>query len=266
MPKIQPFTKVAKEDVSTHTLVTSIEEVYERAKSYLQEYVEREGKPGFKLATGTIYRNKVSVALHPIGASALAILVEELARVGVRAIINLDSAFALSPSIGIGSIIIAPGAIRADSISRAYEPCEVPAIPDYELMRHIQNSLETYGIEPINAIVWTTDIYYLGEQFIEQHIRLYGKLAQAVDMTTATLYTLSMIKKLNSVSILIVDSSFPKGVERTSWLNGEELEEETSRELRKKVLDVIDDLVKPLLEAIALHVERMKSKAELRRL
>jgi uridine phosphorylase len=251
---------VARGEVSTHVLVTSLKEVYERAASLLQDAVERQGRPGFRHATGSLHRAQITVALHPVGPSALAILMEEFARAGARVFLSLDSALALSPALNVGDVVIASAAIKGDGISRMYEPCEVPAIPDSDLMRLIQQSLETYGIDSVSAVVWTTDAYYLSENFIEQHLKTYGRIAEAVDMKTAPLYTLSMTRKLRAASVLIVDSSFPKGIERSTWINGEEGVEAEGRKLRAKLLDVIDKAVKPLLESLALHVEWMKSR------
>ncbi|BES81210.1 hypothetical protein [Pyrodictium abyssi] len=254
MPRIQPFTRAGKGDVSTHVLVTSLEEVYENAVSLLHDVVERPGRPGFRLATGSLHRAQISVALRPVGPSALAILVEELSRLGARVIMHLDTGLAISPSLGIGSVVLATAAIKGDGVSKTYAPVEVPAIPDYSLLRHIQQSLEVHDIKTMAGVVWSLDTFYLSEQLLEHGARLYGRIALAVDMDTASLFTVSMNRKLMSASVVVIESSLPKGIERgSSYL------EDESEELRKKVLDSINKLLRPLLEALALHMEKTKS-------
>jgi len=259
LPRIQPFTKAGKGDVSSHVLVTSLEEVYENAISLLHDVVERPGRPGFRLATGSLHRAELSVALRPVGPSALAILVEELSRLGARVIMHLDTGLAISPSLSIGSVVLATAAIKGDGVSKTYAPIEVPAIPDYSLLRHIQQSLEVHNIKTVAGVIWSLDTFYLNEQLLEHGARLYGKIALAVDMDTASLFTVSMNRKLMSASVLVIESSLPKGIERgSSYL------EDESDELRRKVFDSIDKLLKPLLEALALHMEKMKSKVNAR--
>jgi uridine phosphorylase len=255
---MQIFTKTSKGDVSTHALVTSLEEVYERALSYLNNVVERTGRPGFRVATGEFHRTRLTVVLHPIGPSALAILLEELARLGTDVVLYLDAATALSPKVDIGSVILATGAIKGDGVSKAYAPLEVPAIPSHELFHHVQQSLEVHDIKTVPGIVWSVDTFYLNGGAIEASMKTYSRLAVAMDMGTATLFTVAMTRKLQAASVLVVESSVPKGVERGAIYS----EEEEYETLHQKIFSVIDRLVKPLLEALSLHMEHVKvSKA-----
>jgi uridine phosphorylase len=254
LPRIQPFTRASKGDVSTHVLVTSLEEVYEEAVSKLHDVTERTGRYGFKIASGTLHRAMLSVALRPVGPSALAILVEELARLGAKVVLNLDTGLALSPSLSIGDIVLATAAIKGDGVSKAYAPIEVPAIPDYSFLRHIQQSLEIHNVKAVAGVVWSMDMFYMTEQVLEEGVRRYGKIAIALDMDTASLFTVSMSRRLLSASVIVIESSLPKGVERGSLFLPEEAEE-----LRRKVLESISRVIQPILEALTLHIEKMKS-------
>jgi len=255
LPRLQAFTRAGRGDVSSHVLVTSLEEIYSEAMGKLEDPVERVGQPGFKLATGSLHGLRVSVALRPVGPSALAILLEELSRLGAKVILNLDTAFALAPRLGIGTVVLATASIKGDGVSRIYSPAEVPAVADFELLRHIQQTLSLHNIAPEVGLVWSLDAFYLSEQFLEQGVRSYGKLALALDMDTAALYTVSMARKLQAASVLVVESSLPKGVERgTLYQEGEGVHE--------RVVNVLSKLLKPLLEALTLHME--KSRAKLR--
>jgi uridine phosphorylase len=254
LPRVQPFTRASKGDVSTHVLVTSLEEVYEEAVGRLHDVTERAGRYGFKIASGMLHKAPLSVALRPVGPSALAILLEELSRLGARVVLNLDTGLALSPALSIGDIVLATAAIKGDGVSRAYAPIEVPAIPDYSLLRHIQQSLEIHNVKTVTGVVWSMDMFYMSEQLLEEGVRKYGKLAIALDMDTASLFTVSMSKKLMAASVIVIESSLPKGVERGSLFV-----EEEGEELRRKVLESIGKLIPPILEALTLHVEKMKS-------
>lgn len=251
---MQIFTKTSKGDVSSHALVTSIEEVYEAASSYLDDVVERTGRPGFKVATGEFHHSRLTVVLHPIGPSALAILLEELSRLGTDVVLYLDTATAISSRIEIGGVILATGAIKGDGVSKAYAPLEIPAIPSHEFLHHVQQSLMVHNVEARSGIVWSVDTFYLNGENMGPLVKTYSRIAAALDMGTATLYTVAMVKRLQAASVLVVESSLPKGVERGALYSDNEIYES----LHRKVFDVIDKLTKPLLEALALHMEHAK--------
>jgi len=253
LPRLQPFTKAAKGDVSTHVLVTSLEEVYTEATSRLHDVVERAGQPGFRLATGSVHGLRLSVALRPVGPSALAILLEELGRLGARVVLSLDTGLAIAPRLGIGQAVLAAASIKGDGVSKTYSPPEVPAIADFELLRHIQQTLEIHNVPITTGLVWSVDSFYVSEQLLEQGVRSYGKLALAMDMDTAALYSVSIARKMQSVSVLVIESSLPRGIERGVVY-------QASEELHTKVLEAFGKLLRPLLEAMTLHMEKTKSR------
>ena len=255
MPKLQPFTRASRGDVSTHVIVTSLPEVYELAVERLGGVEERQGQPGFRLATGEVHGLRVSVALRPVGPSALAILLEELGRLGARVVISADTAVGLAPGVSVGDVVVASAAIKGDGVSKNYMPVEVPAIADFSLLRHVQQTLSIHNIEAGTAVVWSIDTYYVSEQLMEHGVKSYARYASVMDMDTAALYTVAMARKLSALSVLVVEASGIRGVERGAYMTGNE-------EVRKKVLDTFTRLMKPLLEAAALHKE--KDKARLR--
>jgi len=254
LPRLQPFTRAEKGDVSTHVIITSVWEIYESIISRLHDVVEHPGQPGFRLASGNVHEIKLSVALRPVGPSALAILVEELARLGARVVFNFDTAMGLTPSMEIGQVLLASAAVKSDGVSRNYMPVEIPAIADFNLLRHVQQTLDIHNISAQTGVVWSIDTYYINDQVLERGLRLYGRYALAADMDTAALYTVSMSRKLHSVSILVIEANAAKGIERGAFLTG------FSEELRRKVIENINRLSRPILEAVALHVEKDRAR------
>ena len=254
MPKFQPFTRASRGDVSSHVIVTSLPEVYELAVERLSNPVTRVGQPGFRLATGEVHGLRVTVAMRPVGPSALAILVEELFRLGAQVVVSVDTALAIAPRLEIGSVVLAAAAIKGDGVSKNYVPVEVPAIADFDLLRHVQQTLDIHNIEAKTSIAWSLDTYYVSEGVLEHSMRLYGKYAAILDMDTAALYTIAMARRMSALSINVVEASAVKGVDRGSYMTRE------GEEVRKKVMDSFERLMKPLLEAVALHIEKEKGR------
>ena len=258
MPYVQPYTRLSSKEVSSHVVITSIEEAFSEAQEILHGPVVVEGRAGFRTVHGSYRGIPITVVYKPLSPSLTAIAVEELVRVGAKVFIGLGTGLGLAPSLGIGDIVVAASAIKDDGVSRHYMPAEVPASPDYTLLEHVMQTFAAHNIPARVGIVWSHDLYYLNSSFTEV-LRVYSKIAIAIDMDTATLYTMSMLKKLNTVSILVIDSSHPKGIER-----GEILVDEERVEIRKRFLDGVSKAVKTAIEALALHYEYMKSEAAAR--
>ncbi len=255
MPHIQPYTRLGSKDVSTHVMITSLEEAFEEAQNLVHGGVIIEGRAGFRTLNGSYHGIPVTVVYKPLSPSLTAIAVEELVRAGAKVFIALEPGLGLSPALGIGDIVVAASAIKDDGVSKHYMPAEVPASADYSLLEHVMQTFAAHNVSVRVGIVWSHDLYYLNSAFTEV-LRVYSKIAIALDMDTATLYTMSMLKKLPTVSIIVIDSSHPKGIER-----GEVLVEEERIELRERFLKGVERAVKIAMEALALHYEYVKSEA-----
>lgn len=257
MPK-QLHTHLTK--VPSHILLTDLEPAFNAALQRLSETVTIRGRNGFQAATGTYRKTNLGVVLKPIGPSSTAIAVEELSRVGARVIVEVSSAYAISPSLSIGDIILVPAAIKDDGVSRHFLPAEVPASADFDLIEHILNTFKTYNLSPRVGVVWSTDVYYVNSEITERN-RVYHKVALAMDLDTATLYTLSSLKNISSAVILVVEASQPKGIARGVVL---EDSDEISK-TKEKFSQSLENAVKIALESLALHYEKAKSEVAKRR-
>ncbi len=257
MPK-QLHTHLAK--VPSHILLTDLEPAFNLAVQNLSEVVTVRGRNGFEAATGVYRKTGLGVVLKPIGPSSTAIAVEELSRIGARVIIEVSSAYAITTALSIGDLILVPSAIKDDGVSKHFLPAEVPASADFDLVEHILNTFKTYNVLPRVGVVWSTDIYYVNSEITEKN-RVYHKVALAMDLDTATLYTLSALKNISAASILVVEASQPKGIARGMLL--EEVEEVSKT--REKFSSSLEKAVRIALEALALHYEKTKSEAAKRR-
>ncbi len=257
MPHIQPYTRLGPE-VSSHVMITSIEEAFEEAQQIIHGGVVVEGRAGFRSVTGTYRGIPVTVVYKPISPSLTAVAVEELSRLGAKVFIGLGPGLGLAPSLGIGDVVVASSAIKDDGVSKHYMPAEVPASADYSLLEQVMQTFAAHNEKARVGIVWSHDLYYLNSSFTEI-LRVYSKIAIAIDMDTATLYTMAMLKKIPTVSILVIDSSHPKGIER-----GEILVDEERVEIRERFLTGVAKATKIAIEALTLHYERMKSEAAAR--
>ncbi len=149
-----------------------------------------------------IYKGLPVLALSTgIGGASTGIAVEELRRIGVRAIIRIGSCGALQKEIRLGDLVIANGAVRDDGTSKTYIAPEFPAVPDPYLMVACIEAASEMGFRCHIGVVRSHDSFYTDrEEAIDAFWSKQGVLA--ADMETAALFTIGMLRGLRTASIL----------------------------------------------------------------
>ena len=131
-----------------------------------------------------------------MGGPSAAIVITELALLGARRMIRVGTAGALDPTLELGTLFLAREAIAADGTSQALGAPD-RATPDSELT----DSLAVAGEDLHQGTIVTTDLFYDADGQ-EQAWAQEG--ARAVEMETATLFTIAANKGLAAASLLII--------------------------------------------------------------
>jgi DeoD family purine-nucleoside phosphorylase len=132
-----------------------------------------------------------------MGGPSAAIVITELAHLGARRLIRVGTCGALDPTLELGDLILAREAMANDGASRALG-ASGRVDPDPELSDGVAAS---GGPDLRQGPVVTTDLFYDGERR-EQEWAAGGALA--VEMETATLFTIAARKRLQAAALLIV--------------------------------------------------------------
>jgi uridine phosphorylase len=130
-----------------------------------------------------------------MGGPSAAIVVSELADLGVRRLIRVGTCGAVHASLGLGELVIANAALAADGTSRALGAGERVS-PDPELVAALQAAGDG---ELRSGLIASTDLFY-GER--EERFAAAGALA--VEMESATLFALAASRGLRAASLLSV--------------------------------------------------------------
>ena len=88
---------------------------------------------GLSTVTGMYAGCPVTVCAFGMGGPAAAVVVHELAMLGVRAIVRLGTVVCLPPARP-GDLVVVEGAVRGEATSATYLPREYPAVPDVGLL------------------------------------------------------------------------------------------------------------------------------------
>ncbi|HWF34125.1 MAG TPA: hypothetical protein VG295_02105 [Solirubrobacteraceae bacterium] len=144
--------------------------------------------------TGTAADDRpLTIQSTGMGGPSAAIVVTELVALGARRLIRVGTCAALAPALELGALILAREAISGDGTSRALG-AKGRVAPDGELTDAIARAA---GPGLHQGPVVSTDLFYGGES-------AWPGAALAIEMETATLFTIAANKNLQAASLLIV--------------------------------------------------------------
>jgi uridine phosphorylase len=133
-----------------------------------------------------------------MGGPSAAIVIAELADLGARRFVRVGTCGALDPGLGLADLLAVTEAIPDDGTSRALG-ATAPVEPD----RTLFGALLDGGAGRIHAgRVVSTDLFYDGPEGTERRWLADGALA--VEMESATLFTLAHRRGLQAASLLLV--------------------------------------------------------------
>lgn len=136
-----------------------------------------------------------------MGGPSAAIVIAELADLGARTLLRVGTCGALDASLELGELLVATEALTADGTSRALGAGDRVAA-DPLLLGRLRDAA---GPEGIHGPVVSSDLFYDSPEGAEARWRAQGALA--VEMETATLFTLAARRGLRAGCALIVSDT-----------------------------------------------------------
>ena len=168
----------------------------------------------------------LSIQSTGMGGPSAAIVLRELAELGVRRAIRVGTCGALDPELGHGELIVAGEALAEDGASRSLGAREV-AKPDDELTRQLAGALAG---NPSPVRIVTTDLFYEtgeGDSRAPSPDAWLGRGAVAVEMEAAALFTLGERLGVATACVLAVSDTFENG--RRQRIGDEDLADAAGR-------------------------------------
>ncbi len=162
---------------------------------------------GFLVYTGLYQGERVSVAVHGIGAPSAAIVFEELHMLGARYMIRLGTAGGLIPELDIGDAVVATGAayIHGGTIGSYVPDACMAAAPDPLLTKQLyDNAVKHHGRVYLGP-VFSSDAFYAEDKDFVQKWAKRGIVA--VEMEAATLFALGALRGFKTAAILVISDN-----------------------------------------------------------
>lgn len=206
MSNLQPRIRCTTEDAAQYAILPGDPQRVERIKEFLTDVRDIAFNREHKSISGYYKGVKVMALSTGMGGPSTAIAVEELARIGVKAMIRIGSCGALRAGIALGDLVIVNGAVRDDGASKSYVDAMFPAIPDTELLIHVMQAAKKQNFPYHVGIGRSHDALYLDpKQTLDQFWGERGVIGS--DMETATLFVVGGLRGVKTASILRVHRS-----------------------------------------------------------
>jgi AMP nucleosidase len=148
-----------------------------------------------------------------MGSANAATIMDLLSSIKPKAVLFLGKCGGLKRKNEVGDYILPIAAIRGDGTSNDYFPTEVPAMPAFNLQKAISTTIRDLGKDYWTGTVYTTNrrVWEHDEKF-KQYLRKIR--AMAIDMETATIFTVGFANKIPTGALLLVTDQpmVPEGV------------------------------------------------------
>jgi len=155
----------------------------------------------------------ITIINFGMGSPGAATVMDLLTAIEPEAVLFLGKCGGLKKRNSLGDLILPIAAIRGEGTSNDYFPPEVPAMPAFALQKAISTTIRDYNVDYWTGTVYTTNrrVWEHDDVFKEylQRVR-----ALAIDMETATIFTVGFYNKIPTGALLLVSDQpmVPEGV------------------------------------------------------
>lgn len=136
---------VTKEDVGRYAFLPGSPERAEKIAKHFDNAEEIAFNREYRTFIGTLDGEKVSVTSTGIGGPSTAIAIEELYECGVDTMMRIGTCASLSETVSKGDILLPKGAVKMEGTSDHYLPREFPAVPSFEMMNIMYETIKELG-------------------------------------------------------------------------------------------------------------------------
>lgn len=202
------YTGLPLEDFGKYILLTNF-------TNYVEKFAEIHDVPVFgkerpmQVATA----NGISMINFGMGSPNAATIMDLLSAISPKACLFLGKCGGLKKKNNVGDLILPLAAIRGDGTSNDYFPAEVPALPAFSLQKAVSTTIRNFNMDYWTGTVYTTNrrVWEHDNEFKKylQKIR-----AMAIDMETATIFSVGFYNKIPTGALLLVSDQpmIPSGV------------------------------------------------------
>jgi purine-nucleoside phosphorylase len=187
--------------------------------------------------TGTYKGVPVSVQTSGMGTPSMAIVVEELLRLGAKRLIRIGTCGAIGRGIRTGDVVIATSSTSLEGTTRMYvDDDPIAATPDFEMTRALVDAAGRLGVRPWVGPIASIDIFTPYHPNPDLSAKWRGRGVIAFEMEAAVLFYLAARAfaagdDVHAACILTVSDALDEHdmPAEESYLSPSDLEEKTTK-------------------------------------
>ena len=155
----------------------------------------------------------ITIINFGMGSATAATVMDLLSSIEPHAVLFLGKGGGLKKKNEIGDLILPIAAIRGEGTSADYFPSEVPALPAFALQKAVSTTIRDHELDYWTGTVYTTN-RRVWEHDAEFRTYLERVRAMAIDMETATIFTVGFYNEISTGALLLVSDQpmIPEGV------------------------------------------------------
>jgi AMP nucleosidase len=231
------YTGQSIQDFGKYILLTNFSNYVRLFAEWNQVPIVGEDRP-MQCATA----DGITIINFGMGSATAATVMDLLTAIHPKAALFLGKCGGLKKKNKIGDLILPIAAIRGEGTSEDYFPSEVPALPAFALQKAVSTT-----IRDLDSDYWTGTVYTTNRrvwEHDEEFKRYLEKIrAMAIDMETATIFTVGFYNEIPTGALLLVSDQpmTPEGVKT------EESDKKVTQEYVEKHLKIGIESLKQLI-------------------
>jgi AMP nucleosidase len=155
----------------------------------------------------------ITIINFGMGSATAATVMDLLSAIRPKGVLFLGKCGGLKRKNKIGDLILPIAAIRGEGTSRDYFPSEVPALPSFALQKAVSTTIRDFDCDYWTGTCYTTNrrVWEHDEDFKSYLEKIR---AMAIDMETATIFTVGFYNHIPTGALLLVSDNpmTPEGV------------------------------------------------------
>lgn len=206
------YTATAATDFGKYVLLVNF-------SNYLELFADRFGATikGLKGPMQTASALGITIINFGMGSPMAATIMDLLVAIKPKAVLFLGKCGGLKKKTKVGDLVLPIAAIRGEGTSNSYLDPLIPALPAFALQRSISEAIIQQDRD-----YWTGTVYTTNRR-VWEHDRTFKDYLQqtramAIDMETATIFTVGFVNKIPCGALLLVSDNpmIPEGVKTSS--------------------------------------------------
>ena len=192
------YTDRKLEDFDKHIILTNFSHYITLFSEWYNVPIVGENSP-----MPNVSANGITFINFGMGSPNAATIMDLLSAINPTAVLFLGKCGGLKKKNKLGDLIVPIAAIRSEGTSDDYLPPHVPALPAFNLLSAVSEVIHKRKREYWTGVVYTTNkrVWEYDERF-KKHLR--KTRAMAIDMETATIFTVGFANEIPTGALLLV--------------------------------------------------------------